>query len=220
MSNRAIDVAACLIALPVAVPVCLVLMALIRLETPGPPLFIQWRVGRDKQPFRMLKLRTMALHTGDLPSHHVGHDRITRVGRVLRRLKLDELPQLLNVLAGSMSLVGPRPCLPSQTELIEARTERGLLAWRPGITGPAQLVGVDMSEPRRLADTEATYFHHQSVWSDLRLLLRTATGLGFGDAALRLRQVDDQRSDEGNGEPKNADLTQTDGHAEAGAGAD
>ena len=110
-----------------------------------------------------------------------------------------------------MSLVGPRPCLPSQTELIEARAERGLLGLRPGITGPAQLLGVDMSEPHRLAETEASYFHHLSLWNDLRLLLRTATGLGFGDAALRVRGADDPRSGEKIAEPKKLDLTQADG---------
>jgi len=185
--KRALDLVICLVLLPIALPLCLLLFVVIRLESRGWPLFVQLRMGRDRRPFRMLKLRTMAHDTAHLPSHEVATDRITRFGAVLRRLKLDELPQLLNVLAGSMSLVGPRPCLPSQTELIEARTARGLFAFRPGVTGPAQLAGVDMSEPERLAEVEAGYFHRATLGRDLMLMLRTVFGGGSGDAALRLR---------------------------------
>lgn len=184
--KRAVDVAACLVALPIAVPLCLILMLLVRLESAGPPLFVQIRLGRRGKPFRMVKLRTMARDTGDMPSHHVGANRITRVGRHLRKLKLDELPQLLNVLMGSMSLVGPRPCLPSQDELIAEREARGVFQFRPGITGPAQLLGVDMSEPARLAEIEASYYHQATPWDDIRLILKTAFGHGSGDAAMKL----------------------------------
>jgi len=131
----------------------------------------------------MLKLRTMASGTGDRPSHQVGIAHVTRVGRILRKLKLDELPQLWNVLLGQMSLVGPRPCLPSQHELIAARAERGLFRLRPGVTGPAQLLGVDMSDPVRLAQTEAEYFRSSTLSGDLKILMRTAIGAGRGDAA-------------------------------------
>lgn len=185
--KRAIDIVICLVLLPLALPLCLLLLAMIRLESRGGPLFVQRRVGRWQRPFRMLKLRTMVSDTAHLPSHEVGQDRITRQGVVLRRLKLDELPQLLNVLAGSMSLVGPRPCLFAQTELIEARQARGIFAYRPGVTGPAQLMGVDMSEPERLAEVEADYFHRATLANDFRLMLRTVFGGGSGDAALRLR---------------------------------
>jgi O-antigen biosynthesis protein WbqP len=185
--KRLLDIVICLVLLPLALPLCLLLLLLIRLESRGWPLFVQQRVGRQLRPFRMLKLRTMASDTAHLPSHEVGQDRITRLGAILRRLKLDELPQLVNVLAGSMSLVGPRPCLFSQTELIGARQARGLFAFRPGVTGPAQLTGVDMSEPERLAEVEAGYFHKATLAGDLRLMLRTVFGGGAGDAALRLR---------------------------------
>jgi lipopolysaccharide/colanic/teichoic acid biosynthesis glycosyltransferase len=181
--KRALDVAIAAGASVVAVPVCLILMIAIRAESPGNPLFTQWRVGRHQQPFRMLKLRTMSANTAHVPSHEVAAARITRLGRVLRRLKLDELPQLLNVLAGSMSLVGPRPCLASQAELIAAREARGLFAFPPGVTGPAQLLNIDMSEPVRLAEVEADYFHRAGFWSDLRIIFRTLTGGGAGDAA-------------------------------------
>lgn len=183
--KRAVDLAFCLAAAPFALPLSLLLIVAIRLDSEGPGLFVQQRIGRGGRPFRMLKLRTMKHRTGDLPSHHVGAAQITRLGRILRRLKLDELPQLWNVLTGSMSLVGPRPCLPSQTELIEQRRARGLFAFRPGVTGPAQLRGVDMSEPVRLATVEAEYFHSATIWSDVLLILGTALGRGIGDAALR-----------------------------------
>jgi O-antigen biosynthesis protein WbqP len=183
--KRAIDLGASLVLAPVALPVCVILLALIRLESPGSPLFVQTRVGRDQVPFRMLKLRTMSAGTENVASHLVTQAKITRLGQMLRRLKLDELPQLWNVATGSMSLVGPRPCLPTQHELIQEREARGVFAFRPGVTGPAQLMGIDMSEPERLAKVEAEYFHKATPIADVALLLRTAIGGGMGDAALK-----------------------------------
>jgi lipopolysaccharide/colanic/teichoic acid biosynthesis glycosyltransferase len=110
-------------------------MVVIRLESKGCPLFIQARLGRQQKPFRLLTLRTMAACAGDVPSHEISYDQITRTGAVLRRLKLDELPQLLNVLAGSMALVGPRPCLPHQSELIDERDRYDLFSMLPGSDG-------------------------------------------------------------------------------------
>ena len=182
--KRTLDIVIAVPASVVALPFCLILMALIRAESPGNPLFAQWRVGRRKAPFRMLKLRTMSANTAHVPSHEVEAARITRVGRVLRRLKLDELPQLWNVLTGSMSLVGPRPCLASQAELIAARDERGLFEMPPGVTGPAQLLNIDMSEPVRLAKVESEYFSRSTFWTDLQIIFRTLVGGGAGDAVL------------------------------------
>lgn len=176
-----------LVAVPlglVAMPLCLLLLALIRLDSPGAPLFIQTRVGRGQRPFRMLKLRTMRADTVQAASHEVGRSSITRMGAFLRRTKLDELPQLWNVIAGDMALVGPRPCLPVQEELVTERAARNLFAIRPGVTGPAQLAGIDMSEPLRLAEVEAAYFGNPRPFADLPLLLRTVLGGGSGDAAL------------------------------------
>jgi len=183
--KRGIDIGLCLLSSPIAVPLCILLLFAIRIETSGSPLFIQARVGRGGKPFRMFKLRTMLADTMSLPSHDVCVSRITRVGKLLRILKLDELPQILNVLVGSMSLVGPRPCLVTQAAVIEARREMGVLDYRPGITGPAQLQGVDMSEPLLMAQIEAAYFSRATIWSDFRLLIQTFTGGGRGDAALR-----------------------------------
>jgi O-antigen biosynthesis protein WbqP len=105
----------------------------------------------------------------------------------LRKTKLDELPQLLNVISGSMSLVGPRPCLFSQAELIAEREKRDLFRFRPGVTGPAQLLGIDMSQPEQLAEVEAAYFWRAGPADDLALIVRTAIGAGSGDAAVRPR---------------------------------
>lgn len=185
--KRVVDLAFCVVLLPFALPICILAMIAIRYESPGSPLFVQRRVGRHQHPFLLFKLRTMAKSADDKPSHEVDAMQITRVGVFLRRTKLDELPQLLNVLIGSMSLVGPRPCLPIQDLLIAERKKRGLYAFLPGITGPAQLLGIDMSDPVLLARTEAEYFHVATLGRDLMLILRTATGAGRGDAALQGR---------------------------------
>ena len=182
--KRLIDLSVCVALVPLAVPISLLAMAVIRLEGEGSPLFVQTRVGRRQKAFRLYKLRTMRAATGDLPSHMVGGAQITRVGAVLRRTKLDELPQLLNVLNGTMSLVGPRPCLPSQSELIAEREKRGIFAFAPGITGPAQIEGIDMSDPARLAQVEADYFPSASLASDLAIMTKTVFGAGRGDPAM------------------------------------
>ena len=187
--RRVADVLLAAALLPLAVPLCIVLLIAIRSESRGSPLFVQSRIGKGERPFKMLKLRTMRVNTEELPSHEVGDRQITRVGGVLRKLKLDELPQLANVLAGSMSLIGPRPCLPQQHELIEARRRLGLFALPPGVTGPAQILGLDMSQPQRLAEVEADYFRSRSLAKDLLLVAHTLAGAGSGDAANRSVQA-------------------------------
>jgi len=147
----------------------------------GSPLFRQQRVGRQQMPFVLIKFRTMRPDTASVGTHQVNPAAITPYGRFLRRSKLDELPQLWNVLKGDMSLVGPRPCLPNQTELVQERERRGVFAARPGITGLAQVQGVDMSEPARLAELDALMLDKISLGLYLRLLLMTVTGSGSGD---------------------------------------
>ena len=185
VAKRAFDLAVAIVLAPIALPLCLILLVAIRLESPGAPLFVQERVGRDRKPFRMLKLRTMRSDTEHAASHLVGAAQITRLGAILRKLKLDELPQLANILSGSMALVGPRPCLPNQDELIEEREKRGVFAVRPGVTGAAQIRGIDMSEPARLAEADARYIENANFFGDLSIIVRTATGGGRGDAATR-----------------------------------
>ncbi|PYE87304.1 sugar transferase [Phyllobacterium leguminum] len=182
VGKRAFDLALALLLAVPALFLCILCVVAIRLERTGPAIFRQIRVGRHKRPFVLYKLRTMSLDTGDRASHEVAASQITRSGRFLRRTKLDELPQLLNVLLGEMSFVGPRPCLPSQHELIAERAERGVFRVRPGITGPAQLQGIDMSTPRRLAEVDAAYAKNPTLLGDLESILHTAVGRGSGDA--------------------------------------
>jgi len=180
--RRLFDISMALAVLPVALIISVICALVILGETRGNPLFIQIRVGRYQKLFSLIKLRTMKLSTGDHPSHVVAPTQITKVGRFLRRTKLDELPQIWNVLRGDMAFVGPRPCLPTQIELINERVERGVYCLRPGITGPAQLAGIDMSMPRELAEIDAAYLNNQSFKGDLRLMLVTVLGRGAGDA--------------------------------------
>jgi O-antigen biosynthesis protein WbqP len=179
--KRAFDIILAAIGLAVAAPLILAAVVLIRLTSQGPAIFRQTRMGLNEKPFTCLKLRTMYCGTGNVPTHEAGASSITPVGRLLRRFKFDELPQLWNVLAGDMSFVGPRPCLPSQTALIAARRAYGLYKLRPGITGVAQVAGVDMSDPERLAALDAAYLRDISLAADIRLIVATALGSGQGD---------------------------------------
>lgn len=151
----------------------------------GSPIFAQTRVGRNKKPFTLYKLRTMATNTQSAASHLVRDASITEYGRFLRRTKLDELPQLWNVLKGDMSLVGPRPGLFNQLDLTEAREKLGVYKVRPGITGLAQVSGIDMSTPEPLAKLDAQMIAEMSVANYFRLILATVSGKGQGDAASR-----------------------------------
>lgn len=147
----------------------------------GAPLFRQVRVGRHQQPFTLVKFRTMRVDTASVASHLASASSITKLGSFLRKTKLDELPQLWNVLKGEMSLVGPRPNLFNQTELIEERESRGVYRVRPGITGVAQVNDIDMSMPRLLAETDALMLREMSLSLYFKLLWQTVMGKGRGD---------------------------------------
>ena len=179
--KRIADVVIVLMGLPLAVPVILLCMAVVKLSSRGPAIFRQTRVGLHEKPFTCYKLRSMYIDTRDAPSHETAASAVTPAGKWLRRLKLDELPQLWNILRGDMSFVGPRPCLPSQVELIAARRAHGLYAIRPGITGVAQVAGIDMSDPQKLARTDAEYLRNMSLATDVRLIRATVLGAGRGD---------------------------------------
>lgn len=179
--KRLLDlVLALILALP-SLSVTLVAAACILLIDRWSPFFVQTRLGLDEQPFRIVKLRTMRPSTQSVGTHDVSPSAVTPLGGVLRRTKIDELPQILNVLLGQMSFVGPRPGLPNQVELTAARRANGVFDVRPGITGLSQVAGVDMSEPERLAALDARYISEQSVLLDIRLILQTAIGRGMGD---------------------------------------
>jgi O-antigen biosynthesis protein WbqP len=178
--KRWLDVLASMLLLLFCSPILLIVIIAIRLQSPGPAIFRQVRVGKNRRPFTCYKLRTMYSGTANLPTHEVQASSVTILGEYLRRFKIDELPQLCNVLIGDMSMVGPRPCLPSQTALVEARRQLGVFEVRPGITGLAQVNGVDMSDADRLAELDAQYVRTQSLMGDFRLILATLRGQGVG----------------------------------------
>lgn len=153
----------------------------IKLTSPGPGLFVQQRIGKHGKPFWCYKFRTMRTDTPHAASHLVSRGAVTSIGHFLRRSKLDELPQAVNLLRGEMTLVGPRPCLPEQTELIEAREAHGVLNMIPGITGWAQVNDVDMSDVDRLVRYDDEYRHRRSLLFDAAILLATLRGRGRAD---------------------------------------
>jgi lipopolysaccharide/colanic/teichoic acid biosynthesis glycosyltransferase len=165
-------------------PIILVLLIGGLFDT-GSPLFRQERVGVNQKSFKLIKFRSMHVNTQAVATHLVQVSAITKWGSFLRKSKLDELPQLINVLMGDMSFVGPRPNLFNQTDLIEERGTRGVYELRPGITGLAQIHKIDMSTPQLLAETDAKMIDHLNVWYYFKYIFLTVFGKGFGD---RVRQ--------------------------------
>jgi O-antigen biosynthesis protein WbqP len=182
--TRVFDVFFSLTGLLVGSPVLALLLILGWMDT-GSPLYRQERVGRNKEPFILVKFRTMKQGTASVATHLSDVSAVTPLGTLLRSTKLDELPQLWNVLKGEMSLVGPRPCLFNQHELIEERTSRGVFLVRPGITGLAQVHGIDMSTPKLLAETDAYMLRSMSLSSYFKYIIKTVTGSGLGDRIMR-----------------------------------
>jgi O-antigen biosynthesis protein WbqP len=177
---RTLDFLFSLLGLVFGFPVLLVLYVIGLFDT-GSPVFKQQRVGRLKRPFTLVKFRTMSVDTAAVASHLASNASITKFGHFLRRTKLDELPQLWNVLKGEMSLVGPRPCLFNQEELIQEREQRGVLDARPGVTGLAQVNDIDMSTPELLAETDAKMLTNLTVAAYFKYILMTVSGKGSGD---------------------------------------
>lgn len=174
--KRLLDITLSLAGLAVSLPFCLVIAILISTRSPGSAIFAQQRVGRGKKTFTLYKFRTMAAGRPDVGTHEASASWLTPEGKFLRRTRLDEIPQLFNVLAGDMSLVGPRPCLPGQTDVISARDAAGVFSVKPGITGLAQLDGIDMSRPEELAARDADYVQQVSLIMDIRCILATVFG--------------------------------------------
>ncbi len=159
----------------------LVIVFLILLRNTRAPLFKQVRIGKNKNEFVLYKFRTMKVGTSSLPTHLVDSSAITTVGKLLRKTKIDELPQLVNVLKGDMSLVGPRPGLATQTELTCYRDFYGVFDVRPGITGLSQTLGIDMSTPELLAQTDSRMIAELSIVNYFRYIALTILGKGRGD---------------------------------------
>jgi lipopolysaccharide/colanic/teichoic acid biosynthesis glycosyltransferase len=180
--NRAADIAGAGLGLAVAAPVLAAAAVAIKLEDGGPVLYRQRRVGLGGEEFELLKLRTMVVgaeRQGAGFAVNRGDPRITRIGRVLRRLSLDELPQLWNVVRGDMSLVGPRPTLAYQVERYTARQRRRLEV-KPGITGWAQVHGRAALPWAERIELDVWYVEHRSPRLDMRILLRTPLALLSG----------------------------------------
>lgn len=180
MLLRILDFCFAFLGLTVGFPI-LVILFFIGLFDTGSPIFTQQRVGRNKKPFTLVKFRTMKKDTASVASHLASSASITRFGHFLRRTKLDELPQLWNVLKGEMSLVGPRPGLFNQEELTAARETKDVFNARPGITGLAQVNEIDMSTPQLLAETDAKMISTLNIKSYFQYIIMTVTGKGSGD---------------------------------------
>lgn len=181
---RIIDFLAALFGLCIGFPILLLVYILGLFDT-GSPIFIQERVGKKRKPFKLIKFRTMSVATESIATHLVQASSITKLGEFLRKTKLDELPQLINVLLGQMSFVGPRPCLFNQEELISEREQRGILNVRPGITGLAQVNEIDMSNPSLLSEWDAKMIKEFSLIRYFKLIFRTIIGAGAGDRVVK-----------------------------------
>jgi lipopolysaccharide/colanic/teichoic acid biosynthesis glycosyltransferase len=177
---RFFDILFSLIGILILSPILLGLIIFGYFDT-GYPIFRQERIGKGKKPFYLMKFRSMHVNAPSVATHLASTSSITRYGSFLRRSKLDELPQLLNVLFGGMSMVGPRPNLFNQKDLIEERESRGVYSVRPGITGLAQINQIDMSTPKLLAETDAKMIQELNVIFYFKYIFLTLFGKGFGD---------------------------------------
>lgn len=181
---RFFDIFFSLLGLVFGLPVLLLLTVLGFFDT-GSPVFRQTRVGRHKKPFILLKFRTMRPDTASVATHLADASAVTPLGSFLRKTKLDELPQLWNVLKGEMGLVGPRPCLFNQEELIQERDRRGVFEARPGITGLSQVCEIDMSTPELLAETDARMLSFLTIKDYFGYIFMTISGRGAGDRVVK-----------------------------------
>ncbi len=182
--KRIIDLVLVLISLFLFWPLLLALIILIKLDSSGPVLFKQKRVGIYKTHFYILKFRTMRIDTPkDCPTHMLENPEnyITRIGRFLRKTSLDELPQLLNILAGDMSIIGPRPALWNQFDLIDEREKYGANNVRPGLTGWAQINGRDELPIEEKARLDGEYVHNIGFWFDFKCFMRTIISVVMSD---------------------------------------
>ena len=177
---RLIDIILSFFGLLIFTPIFLVIYVLCFLET-GSPIFKQVRLGKHKRCFTLFKFRTMEVSTQSLPTHLISSQNVTRFGKILRKTKIDEMPQLFNVLKGDMSLVGPRPNMTSQVDLIVLREKFGIYNVKPGITGLAQINNIDMSDPDLLCEKDCEMLEGLNVFSYTRYILKTLIGQGMGD---------------------------------------
>lgn len=171
--KRVLDFIGAAIALVILSPIMLVVALMIKIFDPGPVIFSQTRTGRQGNEFRFYKFRSMPVNTGDIPSGDLGKIELSWIGRFIRRTNLDELPQLLNIVRGDMSIIGPRPPIPKQTTLIELRKQNGALELRPGLTGLAQVSSYDGMPEEEKARYDGLYAANVTLWKDALIVLKT-----------------------------------------------
>jgi O-antigen biosynthesis protein WbqP len=177
---RCVDMIFSFVGLLILSPFIIIFCAIGFFDT-GSPIFVQERVGKLKKPFQLYKFRSMHVNTQSVATHFANSSAVTKYGSFLRKSKLDELPQLFNVLLGNMSLVGPRPNLFNQEELIQEREKRGVYDVVPGITGEAQINKIDMSTPQLLAETDAIMTQNLTFQKYIYYIVITVLGKGSGD---------------------------------------
>ena len=181
-------------------PLFVVVALLIKIDSPGPVIFKQKRVGQYGNYFTIYKFRTMKIDTPDLPSDKIDKNdqRFTRIGKILRRFSIDEIPQLFNIIKGDMSFIGPRPALYNQVELINLRKKEGIFALKPGITGWAQVNGRDNISIKEKVELDKFYLQHKSLLLDLKIIFLTfvnvITGSGlYSEKATSLNKASEEK---------------------------
>jgi lipopolysaccharide/colanic/teichoic acid biosynthesis glycosyltransferase len=162
-----------LIGLILISPIIFISIFLVWLEDGSPVIFVQERLGLSKNKFKILKIRTMYKSAPNLGTHEVANAYYLNIGSIIRKIKIDELPQLVNYLKGELELIGPRPGLPSQVKLKEYRDAYNIFNIKPGITGLAQVLGYDMSNPRALAMIDSLYIKNRSIQLDVKIFFAT-----------------------------------------------
>jgi O-antigen biosynthesis protein WbqP len=163
----------CIVGLLLIAPVLFFAAIAIFIEDGMPILYIQERIGKNKLIFRIIKMRTLKLEAPSIGTHELDQKYKLKSGKLIRKIKLDEFPQLINVLKGEINLVGPRPGLVSQVKLTECRDLKGVYDVKPGITGLSQVLGYDMSDPEKLAEIDKIYIKKQSSYFDFLILVST-----------------------------------------------
>jgi O-antigen biosynthesis protein WbqP len=163
----------CIVGLLLIAPVLFFAAIAIFIEDGMPILYIQERIGKNKLIFRIIKMRTLKIEAPSIGTHELDQKYMLKSGKLIRKIKLDEFPQLINVLKGEINLVGPRPGLVSQVNLTECRDEKGVYDVKPGITGLSQVLGYDMSDPKKLAEIDKIYIEKQSSFIDFVILVST-----------------------------------------------
>tara|TARA_B110000003_G_scaffold257984_1_gene276812 strand:- start:1180 stop:1755 length:576 start_codon:yes stop_codon:yes gene_type:complete len=163
----------CAIGLILISPILLFAALIIIIEDGMPVFFIQDRVGKNNKIFKIIKLRTLKKEAPDTGTHQLDPKYQLICGKIFRKIKLDEFPQLINVVKGDINLIGPRPGLQSQVELTKLRSAKGVYEIKPGITGLSQVLGYDMSDPLKLAEIDKLYIKNKSFYIDFLILIRT-----------------------------------------------